>query len=158
MAALSVLHLCFTIKGDDRLYYILVHCLPSDHGSLCGLKNEVCVCVRVSALSDKKAFLSSAAFRRRAAFTAIRSGMWLSCWAVSWRACSIEISVLHYLTFISVYLELVRFFILMTLSVVILCASVRLKKQYLLPSFMIVLIFITRHFLCTYCTVYCLQS
>lgn len=53
----------------------LVHCLPSDHGSLCGLKNEVCVCVRVSALSDKKAFLSSAAFRRRAAFTAIRSGM-----------------------------------------------------------------------------------
>lgn len=77
MAALSVLHLCFTIKGDDRLCYILVHCLPSDHGSLCGLKNEVCVpvCVRVSALSDKKAFLSSAAFRRRAAFTAIRSGM-----------------------------------------------------------------------------------
>lgn len=75
MAALSVLHLSFTIKGDDRLYYILVHCLPSDHGSLCGLKNEVCVCVRVSALSDKKAFLSSAAFRRRAAFTAIRSGM-----------------------------------------------------------------------------------
>lgn len=65
VAALSVLHLCFTIKGDNRLYYFfLVHCLPSDHGSLCGLKNEVCVCVCVSALSDKKAFLSSAAFRR----------------------------------------------------------------------------------------------
>lgn len=49
MAALSVLHLCFTIKGADRLYYILVHCLPSDHGSLCGLKMKsvhVYACLR----------------------------------------------------------------------------------------------------------------
>lgn len=51
--------------------------------SVCRLVVVYCATCECGELLDKRVFISSAAFSRRAAFTAIRPGMWLSGWAVS---------------------------------------------------------------------------